>query len=494
MLRMKYLLLPPHLKLHNMKLYKTGILALTIGLASCGGLKQKAAQPSVQLPQQYTPKTDSSLAALPMWKSIYTGQILRQHIDTALRRNFDIRLALQALEASRAGIRFTRGIRLPEVGLAGGSGVRRFGEYTMDGVGNFDTQFSPNLGPEKRVPDPLPDYQVGFVSTWELDIYGKLRNEKQAAVNRFAASEAGRRFVSTQVTADVAGQYLELQASDRELSIIRNSIRLQQEALELVKAQKEAGLANQLAVELMEAQLISTQAFEFDIQGRVAEQEARLNFMLGKTGGQPLRDSLTATLPLTELLRVGVPSDVLRFRTDIQQAERELQAAGADLKAARKALFPSLVINSQLGLQAFNAAFLLNAPASITYNLFGGLTGPLLNRRRLKSMLVRSAAEQKKAVVQYEKTLSNAFREVITAIQKLENMRLAFDRKSRETELLMKAVNTSNELFRVGRAGYLEVITAQKNALSAQIELTELRKRYGLSQVELYRALGGGWQ
>jgi outer membrane protein, multidrug efflux system len=104
--------------------------------------------------------------------------------------------------------------------------------------------------------------------------------------------------VATQVTADIAGQYLELQASDRELSIIRNSIRLQQEALELVRAQKEAGLANQLAVELMEAQLLSTQAFEFDIQGRVAEQEAQLNFLLGKNGGRPSRDSLRAALPL----------------------------------------------------------------------------------------------------------------------------------------------------------------------------------------------------
>ena len=197
---------------------------------------------------------------------------------------------------------------------------------------------------------------------------------------------------------------------------------------------------------------------------------------------------------MSELLRVGVPSDVLRFRTDIQQAEQELQAAGADLKAARKALFPSLVINSQLGWQAFNAAFLFNTPASLTYNLFGGLTAPLLNRRRLKSMVLRTSAEQRRAVVNYEKTLSNAFREVITAIQKLENMRLAFDRKNREADLLMRAVNTSNELFRVGRAGYLEVITAQKNALAAQIELTELRKRYGLSLVELYRALGGGWQ
>ena len=474
--------------------YKSGIIALCLGLTACGGIKQKAAQPKVELPANYGSPSDSALKALPAWTAIYTEPILRQHIDTALRRNFDIRLAMQALELSRAGIRFTRGIRLPEVGFAAGSGVRRFGEYTMDGVGNFDTQFSPNLKEEQRVPNPLPDYQVGLVSTWELDLYGKLKNEKQAAIARFAATEAGRRFVATQVTADIAGQYLELQASDRELSIIRNSIRLQQEALDLVRAQKEAGLANQLAVELMEAQLLSTQAFEFDIQGRVAEQEAQLNFLLGKNGGRPSRDSLSAALPLSELLRVGVPSDVLRFRTDIQQAEQELQAAGADLKAARKALFPSLVINSQLGWQAFNAAFLFNTPASLTYNLFGGLTAPLLNRRRLKSMVLRTSAEQRRAVVNYEKTLSNAFREVITAIQKLENMRLAFDRKNREADLLMRAVNTSNELFRVGRAGYLEVITAQKNALAAQIELTELRKRYGLSLVELYRALGGGWQ
>lgn len=474
--------------------YKSGIIALCLGLAACGGIKQKAAQPKVELPANYGSPSDSALKALPVWTAIYSEPILRQHIDTALRRNFDIRLAMQALELSRAGIRFTRGIRLPEVGFAAGSGVRRFGEYTMDGVGNFDTQFSPNLSEDKRVPNPLPDYQVGLVSTWELDLYGKLKNEKQAAIARFAATEAGRRFIATQVTADIAGQYLELQASDRELSIIRNSIRLQQEALDLVRAQKEAGLANQLAVELMEAQLLSTQAFEFDIQGRVAEQEAQLNFLLGKNGGRPSRDSLSAALPLSELLRVGVPSDVLRFRTDIQQAEQELQAAGADLKAARKALFPSLVINSQLGWQAFNAAFLFNTPASLTYNLFGGLTAPLLNRRRLKSMVLRTSAEQRRAVVNYEKTLSNAFREVITAIQKLENMRLAFDRKNREAELLLRAVNTSNELFRVGRAGYLEVITAQKNALAAQIELTELRKRYGLSQVELYRALGGGWQ
>ncbi|MCC6689899.1 MAG: TolC family protein [Bacteroidia bacterium] len=188
-----------------------------------------------------------------------------------------------------------------------------------------------------------------------------------------------------------------------------------------------------------------------------------------------------------------IPSDLLKNRPDIKLAEAELKASNADTKSARAAFYPSLNINASMGLQSFKSFLLLETPASLAYNVVDGLTAPLINRRRLKSELMAAKSEQKQAYINYEKTVINSFKEVYIALNNIKNIKNMYDLKKEEADILKKSIVTSGELFKSGRANYLEVITSQKNALQSQLGLINLYTRQNIALVDLYRAIGGGW-
>lgn len=444
------------------------------------------------------PKTfngDSSAAVLPPWQSVFADSGLRTLIDTAIVRNFDVRMAYSKIEAARAAMRLHRGIRLPELQAGVYGGVRRFGDYTMDGVGNYDTRFSPNINDKQMIPqNPLPDYYIGFQSSWEIDLWGKLKNRKKAAADRFIASRYGKDLMLTGLIAEVATAYYELLALEKEAGILKENIVLQQSAMDLVKAQKEAAMANQLAVEMLHAQLLSSKAAETEVQLRILDGRRRLSFLCGTYPDRLPLDSVKDLDKPLLLSGTGLPSALLANRPDIRQAEHELRASKADLKSARLAFYPGLNINPAFGLQSFKAVLLLEMPASIALNAIGGLSAPLLNRRKIKSELIAAGAEHSRAYIQYEKTVVNSFMEVFMALSTISSIQTRLELKQEEVSILRQSVQTSGELFRAGRAGYLDIILAQKNALESQKELNNCLKQRNLAMVELYRSLGGGWK
>lgn len=447
-----------------------------------------------KIPVRYDSDSDSSSATIAKWKEVFFDPDLIALIDTALKNNYDLKSALQKVEIARAGVKFNKGVRLPELGLNASVGQRKFGDYTMDGVGNYDTQFSTNINEKQQIPNPLPDYYVSFQASWEIDLWGKLKNKKKAAAAKFIASQYGKDLIITNLIAEIATTYFELLALDNEARILTDNIELQQSALDLVLAQKEAGKANELGVEMTKAQLLSSKAIQAEVQQLFIETESRLSFLCGSYPKAIARDTSYFSQHLQKTLNVGIPSDLIRNRADIRQSEFELKASAADVRSAQAAFYPSLNINAALGLQSFNAFLLMETPASMAYNLLGGLTAPLLNRRKLKADLMASKAEQRQAYINYEKTVVNSFREVYIALNNIKNTKTMFDLKREEVELLKKSTATSSELFKAGRAGYLEVITAQKNALQSQIELINFYKRQNIAMIDLYRAIGGGWK
>lgn len=470
------------------------LLALAFGVGACK-VGQTPTPQKAGLPARFPGHEKDSLSQiLPTWKNLYFDSSLSALIDQALVRNFDYRLAMQRVQIFRAGVVFNKGNNLPDLNANVGLGVRRFGEFTMDGVGNFDTRFSPNLNANQRVPDPLPDYYLGLQSSWEIDLWGKLKNRRKAAFSRFMAGEAGKNLVLTSTIAEVASAYAHLLALDNELSIYRENILLQEKALEAVRIQKQTGQANQLAVEIMEAQLLGSREKELEVQQQIIQSENRLHILLGQFPQTLIRNQKALDQPVPALLKAGLPSGMLQNRPDIQQAEWEMAAAGADVRAAKTAFFPSLNLGAALGLQSFKAALLLEMPASVAYNGVGGLVAPLLNRRQLKAQLLQAETEQKMAYIQYEQVLVRSFSEAYNAMTLLENIKKMIEIKNQEVALLRNAVTTSGDLFRTGRASYLEVNTAQKNALQSQLELVNLKKMQFQAMVELYRALGGGWK
>lgn len=473
--------------------YIFSIVILLSVISGCKTIQLDTASFKKQLPVKYSNASDSVSTQPQKWQVMFVNPDLKNLIDTALKNNFDLKLALQKIETYKAGLTLNKGIRLPELGVNAAIGQRKFGDYTMDGVGNYDTQFSPNINDKQQIPNPLPDYYVGFGASWEIDLWGKLKNKKKAAAARFIASQHGRDLIITNLISEIASNYFRLLALDNEAKILEDNIELQQAAYDLVTAQKEAGKANELAVEMMKAQLLSSKAIQTEVQQMIIETESTINFLCGTYPKAVNRDTTYFSQHLSTTINTGIPSDLLKNRPDIKQAEAELKAANADIKSAQAAFYPSLNINAALGLQSFKSFLLLETPASLAYNVAGGLAAPLINRRRLKSELMAAKSEQKQAYINYEKAVTNSFKEVYIALNNIKNIKNMYDLKKEEADILKKSIVTSGELFKAGRANYLEVITTQKNALQSQLELINLYNRQNVALVNLYRAIGGGW-
>jgi len=463
-------------------------------LGSCQVKELTTQEINSQLPKNFRTNVSSDSTKLIKWRDLIFDKNLATLIDSALANNFDLQIALQKIEVSRASVQFNKGVRLPELGASASAGIRKFGEYTMDGVGNYDTQFSPNLNDKQRVPNPLPDYYVGVQASWEIDLWGKLKNKKKSAAARFIASQHGKDLVVTNLVAEISSAYFELLALENEIKILENNISIQEEALNIISIQKQTGVANELAVELMRAQLLNSKGILLQVKQMLIESESKINFLCGVYPRNVLRDTTLKLENIINSINEGIPSSILQNRPDIRQAEMELIATNADLKSAKAAFYPSFNISAFLGLQSFNALLLLEAPASIAYNALGGLTAPLLNRRKLKADLMNAKAEQIQAYINYEKNVVYAFIEVYNSLNKLENTKNMYSIKLEETEVLKQSIYTSSELYKAGRATYMEILIAQKNALQSQIELNELKKRQGIAIIDLYRSLGGGWE
>ncbi len=282
-------------------------------------------------------------------------------------------------------------------------------------------------------------------------------------------------------------------ALDRQLQVIRDNIRLQDSALEIVKIQKQAARVNELAVQQFTAQLLNTKGLEGGVLQEITETENEINYLLGRFPQAIQRDSSLLDKPLPPVTEAVVPSQLLEQRPDIEQAKLELSAAGADVNAAQAAFFPALKVEPYLRLNSFKLPLLLNG-GSATYGLLGSLTAPIFYQGALKRGLKIASAEQLDAFYNYQQTIYNGVREVVNSLSRLNNMKNIFTLKQQEVQTLDSAVVTSNLLFKTGYASYLEVITAQRNVVDAQLQLVNAKAQMFYSVVEIYRALGGGWK
>ena len=469
------------------------IILLTLTGTGCTHYKAVTVTPKNDLPTAYTGSTDTTDIATLARQKFFSDPYLLDLIDTALAANPDVQSALQKVEVARAGITYSRASLLPTLNAEAAAALRKYSDYTMDGVGNFDTNLSPDINKDQHIPNPTPDYFLGFRSAWEADLWGKLRSRKAAALARYMASNEGYRMVITELVAEVATLYYKLLALDRQQNIVRKNIQLQENALEIVQAQKLGGRATELAVQQFQAQLLNTRSLLYTTAQEITESETALNFLLGSYTRKITRDTSIASLPLPPALSAGIPSQLLIHRPDIREAEAQLLAINADIRAARAAFFPSLNLSAYTGYNAFKTALLFN-PGSIAYGVTGGLTAPIFNRRAIRADYDRTIAEGRQALYAYQKTILTSFREVTNSLKGMENYSRLYDLKQQEVTSLNNAVSVANDLYLVGRASYLEVITAQRNVLDAELEMTNAKAGIFLNAVNLYRSVGGGWR
>jgi len=476
--------------------YKKNLLHLyscvSILLAACSVPKKATDQNKPALPATFTGSTDTATTADIPVRHFFPDTNLVRLIDIAIHNNPDLNMALQRVIVARASIRYAQGALAPQLNIVASGGVERYGDYTMNGVGNFDTNLSDNISKDQHIPSPATDLFLGLRSNWEIDVWGKLKQRKKAAFAHYLATGKGRQWVTTQLVATVAGLYYDLLAEDDNITMIRRNIELQEKAYEMVQAQKEGGRATELAVQQFKGQLLHTKSFEFETKQNIIRLETEINTLLGRFPQPVTRGASILAQPLPRSLQAGVPSGLLARRGDIQQAEWELNASKANLEAARKAFFPSVTISPYAGVNAFTVQLLFK-PGSLVFGLLGGLTAPLFNRQQLKADFGVANAQQIEAFYGYQKNILQAMGEVYTNLQAIGNYRSLYKLKEDEARALANAVTNANELYATGAANYLEVITAQKGLLDAELEEINSKRTLLSATVGLYRSVGGGW-
>jgi len=483
--------------MYKFKSYQYGIaLGICLTVAGCKAPAPEAAPTtSTPVPESFgtttqTQDANNNTSAL-VWKEYFKDQNLVDLIDVALKNNQELNITLQEIEIAKNDIRVKKGLLLPTVGVRAGAGVEKVGRYTSQGAGDATTEIKPGV----ETPDPLGDFTISAYANWEVDIWKKLRNSKKAALNRYLATVEGKNFVITNLIAEVADSYYELLALDTQLDIVKQTIKLQTNALEIVKIQKQAARATELGVKKFEAEVLTSQSLEFGILQQIKETENKINFLLGRYPQGIKRTNTNNFLSLLPAaVSSGIPSQLLANRPDVKQAELELVASKLDVKVARAEFYPSLDISAAVGVQAFKPSYLFTFPESILYSLAGDLAAPLINRNAIKAEFASANARQLQALYNYDRTVLNAYLEVSNQLSKIENLQKGYDLKSKQVDALNTSIDVSNDLFKSARVDYFEVLMTQRDALEAKLELVDTKKEQLNAAVHVYRDLGGGWK
>jgi len=409
------------------------------------------------------------------WWDIFQDEQLRMLIRTALTQNYDSRIAASRMLEARAQLGIIRADQFPALGAGAGiSDVR-------EAQSKFLPAFETGTG------------QVNLSTAWELDFWGKFRRATEAARANLLASEWARREVLSTLVANVASSYFQLRALDLELEISKRTLDSRQESLRLTRILSDGGSTSLLDVRQAE-QLVFTASAEIPaLEQQIEQQENLLSILLGQNPGDiPRGQTLTEQRQPPEV-PTGLPSSLLERRPDIRQAEAQLVAANAQIGVARAAYFPQISLSGAGGFQSSALSSLFSGPAG-AWSFGASLTQPIFTGGRLRSEVRLAEARQQTAVLFYQQSIQGAFRSVSDA--------LVVYHKTREfraqQELLFRsaedAARLSHMRYSGGVTGYLEVLTNETNAFSAELGLVQARFNELLALVQLYQALGGGWQ
>ena len=468
------------------------IAVLAVSVTACKDLKIAFKTENKTTPGSYpgAVSKDSINTADIQWKDYFKDQNLVALIDTALKNNQELNITMQEINIAKAEVRAKKGEFLPSAGVRVGAGVEKVSEYTRDGA----VEKNLPIHDGKAFPEPLGDLMVGVNASWEIDIWRKLRNGRDAAASRYLASVEGKNFMVTNLVAEISESYYELMAYDNKLEILKQNLEIQKNALEIVKLQKTAGEVTELAVKKFEAEVYKNQSHLFYIQQQIVEAENRINFLVGRFPQPVQRNSAAFQQMVPDTIYSGIPSQLLQNRPDIRQAELDLAASKLDVKVARAQFYPSLRITAGVGYQAFNVKYLITSPQSLLYNIAGDLIAPLINKNALKAKYASANAKQFQAVYKYEQTILNAYIEVTNRVTKVQNLKSSYDLKQKQVDAMNQSITISTNLFKSAKADYMEVLMTQRDAIEAKFDLIEIKQEQLSNMVSVYQALGGGWR
>lgn len=473
----------------------TYITLLVVMLAGCKAGKDYT-RPDLNLPSQYrnvdTVSLDTANIATINWREFFDDSVLVSLIDTALKNNLnlqqyakDVHIATQDLKQARVNF-------LPEINAELGYYER---EYHSEGY--YSNPSSRYYG-DREAPKTWYLTQVNHRNTlaasWEIDIWGRFRRQKESALATFMQTAEFLKAVQTSLVAEVASSYYNLLMLKEQLKVAQRNLDLNDSTLRIVELQFKAGQVTSLAVRQTEAQKLVAASLIPQIEGEIEIQNNNLNRLLGNYPGEIPTGKELKEVSLKTNMAAGVPLELMTNRPDVAAAEFGLIAANARVGVAQALKYPSLTLGADIGLDAMELKDLFNPGLSLFGIFTGSLTQPIFQRRRLKTNYQVALLERDIAELGFRENLLNAVTEVSNELVKNQKLLEEFEIAEQRLANAQTAVRNADMLFKSGFANYLEVITAQSNALDTELELASTRMEILVSNIELYRALGGGWE
>jgi multidrug efflux system outer membrane protein len=411
------------------------------------------------------------------WWEVFGDPQLQELIRTALKQNYDVRIAAERVLESQAQLGITRSQQFPQINGNGGYTAQRYPSAQFGGLGSFVT----HLG------------QLGLSSSWNLDFWGQYRNATKAARAQMLANQWAQRGVMDTLILNVATGYFQLRTLDLELEISRRTLASRQESLQLTQTLEAGGNTSLLDVRQAE-ELVSAAAANIpDTQRQITQEENALQTLLGQNPGPIARGLPIDQQPRMPVVPAGLPSELIERRPDIRQAEEQLIAANAQIGVAKAEYFPAISLTGQVGT-ASNALNTLFQDSTFAYSYGAAVTQPIFNAGRIRSNVHLTEAQEREAVLTYKKTIAQAFQDVSNALVAYQKFREFREQQERFVTASRDALNLSNMRYKGGYSGYLDVLTNQTTLFQGQLSLASAREEEMLSLVQLYNALGGGWQ
>src|SRR6202050_4405183 len=457
-----------------------GILAVLVLEAGCM-MGPKYKRPAVDVPQEYrapAPEQAAQASSLgnEQWWQVYQDPVLTQLIHTAIAQNYDVRIAAARVLEAQAQVGITRANQLPSANV--GSDI--FSQQNAK-VSNLFPAYEVNAG------------QLNLSVIWNLDFWGKYRRQTEAARAQMLATEWGQRAVISSLVANVATAYFQLRALDSELDIAERTLGSRQQSLQLTQTLFTHGSASDLDLSQSEQLVYTASETIPDLERQIRQEENQLSILLGENPGNIARGRALTEQPVPDAVPAGLPSELLERRPDVHQAEEIIVAANAQIGVAKAAFFPSISLTGTGGLESNTLNRFINAPSHTWYGAFS-VAQPVFEGGALRSQLRLARAQWQESVLSYQQTVQNSLEQVSNAL-------VAYDKNRQfrgQTELLAGAADRSDRLslvlYRNGGASYLQVLTNETNYFSAELNLVDAQLNERLALVQLYQALGGGWQ
>lgn len=461
---------------------KLALFSCALLLAGCT-VGPKYHRPAISAPSTYRGETavqasSASVESLgnEKWWIVFQDPVLQQLIRTALKQNYDVQIAATRVLQAQAELGITRSNQFPIVS----AGADIFTE------GNPKTS---SAFPAYKVNAGEADLSV----IWNLDFWGKYRRETEAARANVLASEWGRRAVLTTVVSSVATAYFQLRELDLTLEISQKTLASRQDSLRLTNVLAQHGSASKLDVSQGEQLVYAAATAIPQIQSQITQQENALSVLLGQNPTAIPRGLAITDEPILPVIPVGLPSQLLERRPDILEAEETLVSANAEIGVAKAALFPSIALTGTAGLESYALKDLFTSNAR-AWNAAASLTQPVFQAGALRAGMRLVEAQEQQMLLSYKQTIIDAFQQVSDALVAYQKDGEFLQQQQSLTAAAEESDRLSNVLYHHGGASYLQVLTSETNYFAAQLNLAQAQLNQRLALVQLYSALGGGWQ